>query len=923
MEKTYSPDQIESRLYEWWEAEGLFAPSGEGETYCIMIPPPNVTGTLHMGHAFQDTIMDCLTRLHRMRGHDTLWQPGMDHAGIATQMVVERQLEAAGDNRIDIGREEFVRRVWEWKTESGGTIGQQLRRLGASVDWSRERFTMDEDLSRAVVEVFVRLHEKGLIYRGKRLVNWDPVLHTALSDLEVLSEEEQGSLWHFRYPLAEGDGHVVVATTRPETMLGDTAVAVHPEDERYRHLIGRSIRLPLADRLIPIIADDYVDPEFGSGCVKITPAHDFNDYEIGERHGLEKINILDIDAKLNDAVPERFRGLDRFDARREVVAELEAAGLLERIDDHKLMVPRGDRSGTVVEPYLTDQWYVRTEPLAQAAIAAVEDGRIEFVPANWSKTYYQWMHNIQDWCISRQLWWGHRIPAWYDEDGGIYVARDEEAARAAAAARHGRAVELVQDEDVLDTWFSSALWPFSTLGWPEQTPELGRYYPTSVLVTGFDIIFFWVARMIMMGLEFMDDVPFRQVYIHGLIRDQDGQKMSKSKGNVLDPLDLIDGIELEPLVAKRTTGMMQPHLAKKVEQATRRQFPDGIPAFGTDALRFTFASLATNGRDIRFDLGRVEGYRNFCNKLWNASRYVLMNTEGEDCGLDGELEFSLADRWIRSRLGRTIAEVDQAFDDYRLDLAAKALYEFTWNEFCDWYLELSKPILQDEGTSAAERRGTRRTLVAVLEALLRLLHPVMPFITESIWQRAAGLAGVGGRTIMRQPWPVIADYPADEQAERELEWVRGFVLGVRQIRGEMGLSPGRELPVFLQEANADDEAWLARHGRFLKRLARLGEVQLLDPADEPPPAAAALLGGMRILVPLAGLIDAEAEIGRLGKQRDKLSADLERSQRKLENENFVNNAPAAVVDKERLRAEEIRGSLEQLDEQLALMRSLA
>jgi valyl-tRNA synthetase len=923
MEKTYSPEKIESRLYEWWEEQGYFEPSGQGETYCIMIPPPNVTGTLHMGHAFQDTIMDALVRLHRMRGRDTLWQPGMDHAGIATQMVVERQLDAAGESRVGVGRDEFVRRVWEWKARSGGTIGQQLRRLGASVAWSRERFTMDEDLSRAVIEVFVRLHEKGLIYRGKRLVNWDPVLHTALSDLEVLSEEEQGSLWHFRYPLAEGDGHVVVATTRPETMLGDTAVAVHPDDERYRALIGRQVRLPLADRLIPVIADDYVDPEFGSGCVKITPAHDFNDYEIGERHGLEKINILDVDARLNDRVPERFCGLDRFEARQRVVAEMEDAGLLERIDEHRLMVPRGDRSGTVVEPYLTDQWYVRTRPLAERAIEAVEDGRIEFVPENWSKTYYQWMHNIQDWCISRQLWWGHRIPAWYDEDGQIYVARTEDEAAAQARARRGREVPLRQDEDVLDTWFSSALWPFSTLGWPDDTPELGRYYPTSVLVTGFDIIFFWVARMIMMGLEFMDDVPFRKVYIHGLIRDQDGQKMSKSKGNVLDPLDLIDGIELEQLVAKRTTGMMQPRLARRVEKATRKQFADGIPAFGTDALRFTFASLATTGRDIRFDLGRVEGYRNFCNKLWNASRYVLMNTEGEDCGRGGEQAPSLADRWIRSRLGRTIQEVDEACAQYRLDLAAKALYEFTWNEFCDWYLELSKPILQDEGSSEAERRGTRRTLVEVLETLLRLLHPIMPFITEAIWQRAAPLAEVDGATIMRQPWPAAADYPTDARAERELEWVRGFILGVRQIRGEMSLAPGRELPVVLQDAGDEDRDWLERHGRFLKRLARLGDIRHLRPDESPPAAAAALLGDMRILVPLAGLIDAGAEIARLDRQRDKLSDDLERCRRKLENENFVNNAPAAVVDKERLRAAELHGSIEKLDEQLELMRSLA
>ena len=923
MDKSYKPEDIEERLYAFWEQQSCFAAGGKGPAYCIMIPPPNVTGTLHMGHAFQDTIMDSLTRLQRMRGFDTLWQPGTDHAGIATQMVVERQLEAAGSSRTGIGRDAFVEEVWRWKSQSGGEIQQQLRRLGASVDWSRERFTMDEGLSQAVTEVFVRLYDEGLIYRGKRLVNWDPVLHTAVSDLEVLSEEENGHLWHFRYPLADGEQCLVVATTRPETMLGDTAVAVHPEDPRYQHLIGKQLRLPLVERLIPIIADEYVDPEFGSGCVKITPAHDFNDYEIGERHGLEKINILDIDARLNDAVPEVYRGLDRFVARERVVADLDTLGLVEKIEDHKLMVPRGDRSGAVVEPYLTDQWYVDIKPLAEPAIAAVQDGRVRFIPENWSKTYFEWMNNIQDWCISRQLWWGHRIPAWYAEDGEIYVARDEQAAQDMARERCGREVALRQDEDVLDTWFSSALWPFSTLGWPDKTAELERYYPTSVLVTGFDIIFFWIARMIMMGQKFMGDVPFREVYIHGLIRDQDGNKMSKSKGNVLDPLDLIDGIELEPLVEKRSSSMMQPHLRKRVEKATRKQFPDGIPAFGTDALRFTFAALATNGRDIRFDLGRVEGYRNFCNKIWNAARYVLMNTEGEDCGPDGEMSLSLADRWIRSRLARTAREVEEAFASYRLDLAARALYEFTWNEFCDWYLELSKPILQSEDSSAAERRATRHTLVEVLETLLRLLHPIMPFITEEIWQRVAPLAGVSGVTIMRQPYPASDPAAIDETAELELDWIKGFVLGIRQIRGEMNISPGRELPVLLQDASETDLRLAELHGRFLLRMVRIGEIRPLADGETAPPAAAVLLGDMRILVPMEGLIDVDAELDRLQRQRDKLVADIGKAEKKLSNQSFVNNAPADVVEKERQRLQEFGSAIGKIDEQIEVMRSLA
>ena len=920
MQKTYNPEDIEARIYAAWERESRFTPSGEGEPYCIMLPPPNVTGTLHMGHAFQDTIMDALTRLQRMRGRNTLWQPGTDHAGIATQMVVERQLEAEGLHRRDLGRERFIERVWQWKQESGDTIERQLRRLGASVDWSRHKFTMDPELSRAVLQAFVSLYEEGLIYRGKRLVNWDPVLHTALSDLEVINEEEQGKLWHFRYPLADGSGHLVVATTRPETMLGDTAVAVHPDDTRYAQLVGQEIELPLTGRRIPVIADDYVDPEFGSGCVKITPAHDFNDYEIGRRHGLEMINVLRDDATLNDAVPAPYRGLDRFVARDRVVADLEALGLLERVQDHRLFVPRGDRSGAVLEPYLTDQWYVKIGPLAEPAIEAVEDGRVRFVPENWSKTYFEWMRNIQDWCISRQLWWGHRIPAWYDPDGGVHVGLDEADARRRSGL--GDDVPLAQDEDVLDTWFSSALWPFSTLGWPERTPALATWYPGQVLVTGFDIIFFWVARMIMMGLKFMGDVPFREVYIHGLLRDGEGQKMSKSKGNVLDPLDLIDGVDLETLVAKRTTGLMQPQLRARIEKATRKEFPDGIPAFGTDALRFTFASLATTGRDVRLDLGRIEGYRNFCNKLWNASRFVLMNTEGEDCGPGGELEFGLADRWIRSRLGAAVRSALEAFDAYRFDLAAQAIYDFTWHEFCDWYLELVKPVLNDDSAGAARKRGTRRTLGEVLEALLRLLHPLMPFITEELWQRAAPVAGVAGDTVMLQAYPAAADYPPDAAAEEEMAWVQGFVLGMRQVRGEMNIAPGKALPVLLQEPSARDLEWLAANRTLLASLARLESVRPLAAGEAPPPAATVLLGAMRLLVPMAGLIDAEAELARLEKQRAKLESDLGKTRAKLDKPSFVDNAPAAVVDKERRRAAELGDAIAKIEQQLERVRAL-
>ncbi len=935
MDKTFNPENIEQRWYQTWEENGWFAPTMKPDTpaYCIMIPPPNVTGSLHMGHAFQDTIMDALIRYHRMKGDNTLWQPGTDHAGIATQMVVERLLEREGKTRHDLGRERFIERVWEWKRESGGTITRQLRRMGASLDWAHERFTMDEGLSAAVREVFVRLYEEGLIYRGKRLVNWDPVLHTAVSDLEVIQEEEPGHLWHMRYPLTNGTGRLVVATTRPETLLGDCAVAVHPNDERYTHLIGEQVELPLTGRQIPIIADEHVDPEFGTGCVKITPAHDFNDYEVWKRHRDEVaiseqphgglINIFTVDASIRandeeegELIPPAYIGMDRYAARKAIVADLESLGLLEKVEDHKLMAPRGDRSGAVIEPLLTDQWYVRVEPLARPAIEAVEKGEIRFVPDNWKNTYFEWMRNIEDWCISRQIWWGHRIPAWYDEAGNIYVGRNEQEVR----EQHGLSADypLRQDEDVLDTWFSSALWPFSTLGWPEQTDRLKTFYPTSVLVTGFDIIFFWVARMIMMGLKFTGEVPFREVYIHGLVRDSHGDKMSKSKGNVLDPIDLIDGIDLESLVEKRTAAMQVPQKARAIERQTRKDFPDGIPGYGADALRFTFASLASTGRDIKFDLNRMEGYRNFCNKIWNAARYVLMNTEGQDCGQNGgELAPSAADRWIRSRLQHTIQQVSGALDGYRLDHAAQAIHEFTWNEYCDWYLELSKTVLNDANASAAEQRATRQTLVGVLEAILRLAHPLMPFITEEIWQRVAPLAGIDAdpKTIMLQPYPSPDMAAIDPEAEIEMNWVQQFILGIRRIKGEMNIPPGKRVPVLLADTNDEDRNWVERHRPYLDFLARVERIEILPPGEAGPEAATALVGEMKILIPLAGLIDKDAELARLDKEISRLEKDAQRTEGKLSNPNFVDKAPPAVVQKERDKLEEARGALAKLREQ--------
>ena len=921
MDKTYDPHSIEQRWYETWEREGYFTPSGKGKPYCIMIPPPNVTGSLHMGHAFQDTLMDALTRYHRMRGDNTLWQPGTDHAGIATQMVVERQLNSEALTRHDIGREKFIERIWDWKHESGGTITRQLRRMGSSVDWSRERFTMDKGLSQAVNETFVNLYEEGLVYRGKRLVNWDPVLHTAVSDLEVVSEEESGHLWHIRYPLADGGGHLVVATTRPETMLGDTAVAVHPDDERYRSLLGKTIRLPLTEREIPVIADDYVDQDFGTGCVKITPAHDFNDYEMGKRHDLPIINILTVDASISDEVASAYTGMDRFEARRRIVEDLKKQGLLERIDDHKLMVPRGDRSGAIVEPYLTDQWFVKIAPLAEPAIKAVENGDIRFVPDNWKNTYFEWMRNIQDWCISRQIWWGHRIPAWYDDAGNIYVGRTEKEAR--EKYRLGNELCLKQDNDVLDTWFSSALWPFSTLGWPGNTEALKTFYPTSVLVTGFDIIFFWVARMIMMGLKFMGEIPFREVYIHGLVRDAHGQKMSKSKGNVLDPIDLIDGIELETLVAKRRAGLMQPRMADKIEKVTRMDFPDGIPAFGTDALRFTFAALASTGRDINFDLGRIEGYRNFCNKLWNAARYVMMNTEEKDCGQHGgDMLFSAADRWIISVLQKTVQEVINGIENYRFDLAAQAIYTFIWDEYCDWYLELSKPVLTNPESTEADLRGTRRTLVQVMETVLRLIHPLTPYISEEIWQRIAPLAGVEGETIMRQPYPAAAPDKIDHEAISEVEWVKSFIIGVRKIRSGMNIDPRKILPVLLQGGSTANKDRLVNNLHYITSVGRVESATWLNDDDEAPESSTALVDDMKLLIPLAGLIDKAAEEARLAKEIEKKSSELERCENKLSNSSFVDKAPAAVVEKEQAKASELRNVIDSLQEQQQKIQSL-
>ena len=909
MEKTYNPELIEQKYRDLWETGDLFSSktnSASENAYSIVLPPPNVTGSLHMGHAFQHTIMDVYTRYNRSKGNQTLWQPGTDHAGIATQMVVERQLGLENISRHDLGRDKFTEKVWDWKSKSGGTITSQMRRLGASVDWERERFTMDESLSKAVRKVFVDLYNEGLIYRGKRLVNWDPVLLTAVSDLEVISKEENGFLWHIKYQVADSDESLVVATTRPETMLGDSAVAVHPEDERYQHLVGKFINLPLSDRKIPIIADDYVDKEFGTGCVKITPGHDFNDYEIGQRHNLEIINVLTDDAKINANAPISYQGLDRFEARKVIVSDLDKQNLIEKIDPHTLMVPRGDRTNSIIEPYMTDQWFVKVKPLAEPAIDAVKNGSIRFVPENWEKTYFNWMENIEDWCISRQIWWGHRIPAWYDTEGNFYVADSIEEAQKQA----GIDAELTQDKDVLDTWFSSALWPFSTLGWPEETPEMSRFYPTSVLVTGFDIIFFWVARMIMFGLKFANDVPFRDIYITGLIKDGNGQKMSKSKGNVLDPIDLIDGISLKDLLEKRTQGMMQPKLAEKIQKQTKKEFPNGIPSFGTDAIRFTFTALASFGRDIKFDLKRVEGYRNFCNKLWNASRFVLMNLDSKSINLDAEL--SSQDKWILSRLQHVKTEVEKHLADYRLDLMSQTLYEFVWHDYCDWYLELSKPLLENAET----KQGCEATLLKVLTETLVLLHPIIPFITEEIFEQSQKLQSKSTGKLISQPFPELVKELQNADAETEIHWLKQFILGIRKIRGEMNISPGKPLPCFIKSYSKKDQSYIENNKAMLFALAKLDTVDLLSANDEEPESAIALVGEMKILIPLAGLIDKGAERERLNKEIEKLVKLKSQFSAKLNNEKFINGAPKAVVKNEKEKLASAESALKDLEQQL-------
>ncbi len=902
LDRVYDPHSIEQSIYEQWEKSGAFSPSGVGAPYCIMIPPPNVTGSLHMGHAFQNTLMDALIRYQRMKGRNTLWQVGTDHAGIATQMVVERLLNAQGQTREDLGREKFIQKVWEWKSSSGGTITNQLRRLGASVDWSRERFTMDENLSAAVREVFVSLYEDGLIYRGKKLVNWDPVLLTAISDLEVSSEEENGYLWHFRYPIADSDDYVTIATTRPETMLGDTAVAVHPEDERYRHLIGKTVLLPLTERKIPIVADDYVDPSFGSGCLKITPAHDFNDYAVGERHGLDVINIMTATAAI-DLPASRYHGMTRERARDAVVEDLKELGLLEKVEPHRLKVPRGDRTQQIIEPYLTDQWFVRTKPLAAPAIAAVKNGTIRFVPKNWERTYFEWMENIQDWCISRQLWWGHRIPAWYDQDGNLFVARSAAAAGEQAAVLHGRnAFELHQDEDVLDTWFSSALWPFSTLGWPHSSSTLQTFYPTNVLVTGFDIIFFWVARMIMFGLKFADDIPFHEIYIHGLVRDSDGQKMSKSKGNILDPLDLIDGIELEPLIRKRTTGLMQPELAPQIEAATREEFPHGISAYGTDALRFTFARLATQGRDIRFDLGQVEGYRNFCNKLWNAARFVLMNAEGVDVLPVDRLNPNTAvEKWIIAELLHTTRNIEDALEQYRFDIASKHLYEFIWNQYCAWFIEFVKISLKDPAVDDECRHSLRQTLLTVLDASVRLLHPFMPFISEAIWRKIAD--DRADRSIMSARFS-DGQCPEDENAALEINWLKAVISSIRNLRSEFNIKPSEKTVALYQHATNQESRWLSHHTPYIFNLARLQSFEPLPESgtpDEQESFVSAQVGNFKILIRTGSIENVEEQIARIDRQIEELDQQIERARTKLDNPQFLQKAPAAVIEKEQNR----------------------
>jgi valyl-tRNA synthetase len=912
MDKSYSPNEIEHSCYEYWESHHFFKPQGDGTPYAIMLPPPNVTGSLHMGHGFQHTLMDTLIRYHRMLGEKTLWQPGTDHAGISTQLVVERQLDTEGLSRKEMGREAFLERIWKWKAESGNNITRQMRRIGSSVDWSRECFTMDENLSAAVRKVFVQLYDEGLIYKGTRLVNWDPKLGTAISDLEVLSEEESGFMWYIRYPIYNSKEFLIVATTRPETMLGDVAVAVNPEDARYQHLIGKQVHLPLCDRLIPIIADDYVDKEFGTGCVKITPAHDFNDHALAKRHDLLPISILTKKASISKNAPVAYQGMDRFVARESILEDLKKADLLEKVEPHILKIPRGEKSGTIIEPLLTEQWYVKTKPLAEPAIAAVKKGEIRFIPENWTKTYYQWMENIEDWCISRQLWWGHRIPAWYDSQGRIYVGYSENDVR--FKYNLDETLVLKQDEDVLDTWFSSSLWPFSTLGWPERTPALEEFYPSSVLLTGFDIIFFWVARMIMMGLKFTGKVPFKDVVITGLINDSEGQKMSKSKGNVLDPIDIIDGIDKNSLIAKRTEHLLLPSVRDKIAKATAKEFPDGIATFGTDALRFTFCSLASAGRQIRFDLGRVEGYRNFCNKLWNAARFVLLNTDEENIDLgDGPLQYSPADKWILSRLQNTIENCHHYLQTYRFDLLAHTLYEFIWHEYCDWYLELSKPVLYAELTLAPLKRGTLFTLIHVLDHILRLLHPIMPFITEKIWQLTNKFTVEDGETIMLSKYPQVETSFVNKALEKEFTWLKSIIQSLRTIRSEMQISPAKLVPLHVNNATTKDKACLEKYHSTLVTLCKLSYITFLEAGDNVPVSASAVVGNIELLIPMSGLIDKTAELARLQKEFNKLDKDIALAEGKLNNPKFTDKAPAEIIEKEQEKLAQAKIAKEKLE----------
>ena len=915
MDKRYNPKEIESRIYTSWEDSGYFSPSKSGDPFCIVIPPPNVTGTLHMGHAFQDTIMDIIIRYERMKGKNTLWQVGTDHAGIATQMVVERQLEKNGASRQELGREAFEQEVWKWKEESGSTITKQMKRLGASTDWSKEKFTMDENLIKGVTKVFVQLFEEGLIYRGNRLINWDPVLQTALSDLEVVTSDERGSLWHMKYPLDGKEGHVVVATTRPETMLGDTAVAVHPKDDRYKHLIGENIILPLTERKIPIIADEYVDRDFGTGCLKITPAHDFNDFEIGTKHGLEIISVLDQAAKIKCSSPSKYEGLDRFEARRKIVEDLQALGLIQDIEDYSLTVPRGDRSGAILEPLITNQWFLRMESLAKPAIEVVKSGELKFVPENWSKTYFEWLENIQDWCISRQLWWGHRIPAWYDSEGNVFVGESESEIR--KKNNIDASIVLTQDEDVLDTWFSSALWPFSSLGWPDDTYDLKTFYPTNVLVTGFDIIFFWVARMVMMSLKFMDEIPFKEIYIHGLIKDKNGQKMSKSKGNILDPIDLIDGISLDELLEKRVQGLMQPEMENRIINETKKEFPNGIPDFGTDALRFNFAIQASTGRDIRLDLNRVEGYRNFCNKIWNASRFIRMNTNDFELLDTNVSKGHPIDQWIQSRFRETIDEVERQYGQYRFDLAATAMYEFVWNDFCDWYIELSKTLINDPDISESEKDYTKNNLILMLDSILRMLHPTIPFITEEIWQSMN--EENAKRSIMKSSFPSSNDWSADETGARKSEWLKDFVSSVRQIRSEMNIPPKQSISIIIQDASSSDHEKLDTLGSFIRNLGSVESITHKESSDDLPKSAIALLGEMKVFIPLAGLVDIEEEKSRLEKKLSKLNKELESVENRLSNDAFIKKAPIEVVDDLKAKFKGLVSDQSRIEEQIKLL----